>query len=233
MPNYDESFIHDDNLNQRRNKRSYRVYKNGLSPFNVLQNTYAIHTIEERNAPVITRNIRNIKHRGYRYKPELHYISQSFVPSNYKSTDFIIDRYAKISVFDPNKYYDIRNNNLSSLSPCKSLDNLTSKHSKKKEPSKDKIRNGCSLQNLVDDEKLKYYASPSEEPLTRIRRDDHKNSYFVTDDRRRPVQRRLSRSTVAPDVGVYRQFSNDGATVKHGPGMTVSTLNLIVLVLFY
>lgn len=32
MPQYDESFFLDDNINQRRNKRSYRVYKKGIYP---------------------------------------------------------------------------------------------------------------------------------------------------------------------------------------------------------
>lgn len=210
MPHYDESFFHDDNLNQRRNKRSYRVYKTGSSPFGFLEPTDVIHVIEERGTSVIKPYMRNIKHRGNRYKTESS-TSQPFGHTKYTTPDILIDHCPRISVFDPKKLYDLRNNNvIYPLSPCKSFDNLTLKQGKRN-ASKDKIRNGISLQNLVHEESLKHYVSPAEDYLA-TRQGDVRNSYSVVEARRRPIQRRFSRSTATPGVGVYRKICGDAAT---------------------
>ncbi|CAH0722478.1 unnamed protein product, partial [Brenthis ino] len=202
MPHYDESFIHDDNQNQRRNKRSYRVYKTGLNPKGFIESNDVIHALEGRGTNVIKKNIMNIKQRG-RYKPEA-----STSPSISKKTDLFVSRYPRISTFDPKKLYDIRNNNVVSLTPCKSFDNLTFRYGKR-DLYKDKIRNGTSLQNLVPEDKLKHFISPIED-CQGSRKGDVRNSYSVVEARRKPVQRRFSRTTAAPGVGVYRKIYVDG-----------------------
>lgn len=205
MPHYDESFIHDDNQNQRRNKRSYRVYKNGISPISFIETNDVFHNLEERGTSVLKKNIKNIKHRSHRKSESAVQISNT----KYKTPDIIVDHCPRISVFDPSKYYDVRNNNILPLSPCKSFDNLTFKPAKKNDLAKEKIRNGFSLQNLLDDGKLKHYVSPSEDISVATRSDDVKNSYSIVDARRRPMQRRVYRSTPAPGVGVYRQITGE------------------------
>ncbi|XP_050358736.1 guanine nucleotide-releasing factor 2 isoform X3 [Nymphalis io] len=212
MPHYDESFIHDDNQNQRRNKRSYHVYKTGLHPLGFLESNDVIHAVEVRGTSVIKRNIMNIKHRGNRYKPESS-ASQTVIVTKCKKPDILVSHYPRISTFDPRKY-DIRNNNIPQLTPCKSFDNLTLKKGKK-DSIKDKIRNGTSLQNLLHDESLKHYVSPVEDCKTARKGGDVRNSYSVVEARRRPVQRRFSRTTAVPGVGVYRKISGDGVASNH------------------
>ncbi|XP_068628338.1 guanine nucleotide-releasing factor 2 isoform X3 [Battus philenor] len=207
MPHYDESFFNDDNQNQKRNKRSYRVYKNGLNPLNILESGDVLQALEERGTSVIKRNIRNIKHRGNRYKPDA--CPSHVQNAKYKTQDVLGIRTPRISVFDPSKYYDIRNNNVVPLSSCKSFDNLTLKKTRNGD-YKDKIRNGSSLQNLVCEENLKHFSSPLEECVATTRKEDVRNSYSVAEARRRPM-RRVSRSTAAPGVGVYRQIGDRGA----------------------
>ncbi|XP_045760965.1 guanine nucleotide-releasing factor 2 isoform X3 [Maniola jurtina] len=212
MPHYDESFFHDDNQNQRRNKRSYRVYKTGSSPLGFFDSNDVIHVIEDRGTSVIKRNIRNIKHRGNRYKPDPA-TSYPLTHTKYTTPDILIDHCPRMSVFDPNKLYDLRNNNIiSPLSPCKSFDNLTLRQGKRNVP-RDKIRNGISLQNLAHEESLKHYVSPEEDYLA-THQGDVRNSYSVVEARRRPLQRRFSRSTAAPGVGVYRKICGDGAAAS-------------------
>lgn len=206
MPHYDESFIHDDNQNQKRNKRSYHVYKTGLSPISYIESNDVIHALEGRGTNVIKRNIINIKQRG-RYKPETS-TSQSNSNTKCKKTDFIVSHCPPISVFDPRKLYDIRNNNVVSLTPCKSFDNLTLRHGKR-DISKDKMRNGTSLQNLIQEDRLKHFISPIEDCQV-ARKGDVRNSYSVVEARRRPIQRRFSRTTANPGVGVYRKIYLDG-----------------------
>lgn len=222
MPHYDESFIHDDNQNQRRNKRSYRVYKTGLSPLHLLERSAL--ALEERGTSVIKRNIKNIKHRHNRDKseppPQL-----KGNPAKYKTPDIIVDHCPRLSVYDPNKYNDVRNNNVQSLSPCKSFDNLVLDQTKQKVFGRDSLRNGISLQNLVDEENLKHYSSPSEDYLTAVRRDDISNSYSVLHAKRRPMQRCFSRLSATPGVGVYRQIPCDGEAGKDEHG-TQLFLNL-------
>ncbi|KAH9638417.1 hypothetical protein HF086_007724 [Spodoptera exigua] len=216
MPHYDESFIHDDNQNQRRNKRSYQVYKNGLAPLRLLETSDMLHALEERGSSVIKNNIRNIKCRGNRYKqvPQNGLLCTS--PKKYKAPDIIVDHSPRMTTFDPNKYYDLRNNNVYTLTPCKSFDNLTLKPSKKSYLFKNKIRNGSSLQNLVDDGQLKHYASPSEDLETLVsRRDDTRKSYSVVDAQSRPDHGRNSQCTPAPGPGVYRQLNNEGVSGKN------------------
>lgn len=225
MPHYDESFINDDNVNQRRNKRSYRVYKNGINPFNVLDRTDVLQTLEDRGTFVIKRNIRNIKHRGQKFKPESQNNAQSINSGYQKTPDILIDHYPQINVFDTNNYYDLKNNNVLPLTPCKSFDNLTLKIGKKDELLKEKIKYGASLQNLAYEGNLKHYASPLEEGLPSSRRDASKNSYSVIEARRRPAQRRVSRSTVTPGVGIYRQINNDGVCPKAVTGRFIVIVN--------
>lgn len=213
MPHYDESFIFDDNQNQRKNKRSYHVYKNGVNP-RCLEKTEVLYDLEERGKTALKRNIRNIKHRGNRYKPDSHngpHISNSYI--KYRTPDIIIAHCPQMSVFDPNKYYDLRNNNVLPLVPCKSLDNLTLKKGKKK----NSLRNGASLQNLLDEGTLKHYGSPLDY-RSYPSREDAKNSYSVVEARCRPMQqRRPSQNTPAPGVGVYRQII-DGVCKKSATG---------------
>ncbi|XP_026324252.1 guanine nucleotide-releasing factor 2 isoform X11 [Hyposmocoma kahamanoa] len=211
MPHYDETFIHDDNLNQRRNKRSYRVYKTGLSPLHLLERSAL--ALEERGTSVIKRNIKNIKHRNNRDKSEPPPQLKNS-PAKYKTPDIIVDHCPRLSVYYPNKYNDIRNNNVQPLSPCKSFDNLVLYQTKQKVFGRDSLRNGISLQNLADEENLKHYSSPSEDYLTTVRRDDISNSYSVLHAKRRPMQRCFSRVTATPGVGVYRQIPCDGETGK-------------------
>ncbi|XP_022829505.1 guanine nucleotide-releasing factor 2 isoform X2 [Spodoptera litura] len=216
MPHYDESFIHDDNQNQRRNKRSYQVYKNGLAPLRLLETTDVLHVLEERGSSVIKNNIRNIKCRGNRYKQVPQNGLQCTSPMKYKAPDIIVDHSPRMTTFDPNKYYDLRNNNVYTLTPCKSFDNLTLKPSKKSYLSKNKIRYGSSLQNLVDDGQLKHFASPSEDLDTLVsRREDARKSYSVVDAQSRPEHGRNSRCTPAPGPGVYRQINNDSVAGKN------------------
>lgn len=228
MPHYDESFIHDDNINQKRNKRSYHVYKTGANPRAQLENTEVLYDPEDRSKTAIKRNIKNIKHRGNRYKPELQCATQFPIRVKYKTPDIIVDHYPRISVFDPNKYYDLRNNNISPLTPCKSFDNLTLKNGRKKETNKGKFRIGASLQNLVDDSNLKHYVSPHEDRLYASRKDEVKNSYSVVDARSRQMLRRGSQVTPAPGVGIYRQISNEGICRKPTPGTILINLTNIV-----
>lgn len=208
VPYYDESFIHDDNLNQRRNKRSYRVYKNGLSPLNFFEPD-VIQALEERGTSVIKRNIKNIKNRGQRYRVDTPIQSASF--PNHKSDVLTHNHYPRISVFDPKRFYDFRNNNITNLTPCKSFDNLTLK--KQKELIKDTLKNGVSLQNLTHEDSIKHYVSPVEDG-SRYRKTDFRNSYSVVEARRRPVQRRISRSTAVPGVGIYRKIIGDSTNEK-------------------
>ncbi|XP_073942727.1 C3G guanyl-nucleotide exchange factor isoform X11 [Choristoneura fumiferana] len=214
MPHYDESFIHDDNLNQRRNKRSYRVYKNGINPIGFLEPTDVLQVLEERGTSVIKHNIRNIKQRGNRYKPDLPTARNAYPNKLVGNIEIIVDQYPRFSCFDTNKYYDLRNNNILPLTSCKSFDNLTLGQVKTKNIKGNIIRNGISLQNLLDEENLKHYVSPSEEPLPETRKGNGRNSYSVADARRRPMLRRFSRGTATPGVGVYRQITNDGTTRK-------------------
>ncbi|CAG5018598.1 unnamed protein product [Parnassius apollo] len=216
MPHYDESFFYDDNQNQRRNKRSYRVYKNGLSPLHILESGDVLQALEERGTSVIKRNIRNIKHRGVRHKPDSCTYYEQY--TKYKTQDVLGIRTPRISVFDPNKFYDIRNNNILPLSSCKSFDNLTLKRSRNSDIHKEKIRNGTSLQNLMCEESIKRFSSPSEECLATTRREDVRNSYSVVEARRRPM-RRVSRNTAVPGVGVYRQIGDRGPDKKHIKGI--------------
>ncbi|XP_049887610.1 guanine nucleotide-releasing factor 2 isoform X5 [Pectinophora gossypiella] len=202
MPHYDESFIHDDNKNQRKNKRSYRVYKSGLSPLHFLERSAL--ALEERGTSVIKRNIKNIKHRGNRYK-SVSPTAQRSNQANYITPDIIVDHCPRINVLETNKYNDIRNNNILSLAPCKSLDNLALNRASRK----DNIRNGFSLQNLANDDILKHYASPSGDCMSSVRKEDTRNSYSVAEARRRPMQRCYSRNTAAPGSGVYRQIACD------------------------
>ncbi|XP_061382980.1 guanine nucleotide-releasing factor 2 isoform X1 [Danaus plexippus] len=204
MPYYDESFIHDDNQNQRRNKRSYHVYKSN-SPLAFLEPNDVIHTMDDRGTSVIKRNIRNIKYRGNKYRPDT--TTSHYVPIlRSKTPDRFTANYPRISAFDPKKLYDIRNNNLPQLIPCKSFDNLTLRYGKKV-VVKDKIRNGKSLQDLVREESIKHYVSPAEDYFL-SRKADLKNSYSVIEARLKPVHRRVSRSA-APGVGVYRKICGD------------------------
>lgn len=229
MPHYDESFIHDDNLNQRRNKRSYHVYKNGLTPLSLLETSDVIHALEERGSSVIKRNIKNIKYRGNRHKAE----PQKGAPCNvspikYKAPDIIVDHSPRMTVFDPKKYDDLKNNNVYTLTACKSFDNLTLKPSKKNNIYKDKIRYGSSLQNLMDDGHMKYYASPLEDHVSSVaRRDDTRNSYSIVDAECRPVHRRISCCTPAPGPGIYRQINNEGVGGK--TGTIISIVNYVIV----
>lgn len=204
MPHYDESFIHHDNQNQRRNKRSYHVYKTGSTPITFIEPNDVIDAIEERGTNVIKRNIMNIKQRG-RYKPGTSTPNPNI---KCKKSDYIVSHCPPMSVFDPRKLYDIRNNNVISLTPCKSFDNLTLRHGER-DTSKDKIRNGSSLQNLVQEDRLKHFISPIEDCQV-ARKGDIRNSYSVVEARRRPLQRRYSRTTTNPGVGVYRKIYLDG-----------------------
>ncbi|CAK1548297.1 unnamed protein product [Leptosia nina] len=200
MPQYDESFIHDDNLNQRRNKRSYRVYKNGVSPCVISETHKGFDGRGDK------KHVRHLKHRGNRYKVEKSPPIQEGDYIQYKTPDILI-HCPRISVFDPNKLSDIRNNNVT-LTPCKSFDNLTLKQSKKDSLLNVTLRNGKSLQNLSRDESLKHYVSPTEERYS-SKKGDVRNSYSIEEARRRPAQRRCSRSTAVPGVGVYRKINGD------------------------
>lgn len=193
------------------------MYKNGLSPLSFLETHDVFHTLEERGTSVIKRNIKNIKHRNSR-KPETPI--QHYNP-RYTTPDIIVDHCPRISVFDPSKYYDFRNNNSFPLTPCKSFDNLTIKPPKKYDVVRQKIRGGISLQNLLDDGKLKHYVSPSEDNLAASRSGGVKNSYSIVDApfRRPAPQRRVARLPPAPGVGVYRQIVGEkvsGANNVHG-----------------
>ncbi|XP_026764340.1 guanine nucleotide-releasing factor 2 isoform X3 [Galleria mellonella] len=210
MPHYDESFIHDDNQNQRRNKRSYRVYKNGLNTKSGLESSEVLQTLEDRDTSVIKRNVKNIKHRNKWDSSGL----TAQKATKYKTPDIIVDHCPRITVFNSNECCDIRNNNVVSLPSCKSFDNLTLKQHSRNDLFVDKIKNGVSLQNLFGDGQLKYYASPSEEYLSVPRKDDAKNSYSIIEAYRRPMQRRISRPAPAPGFGVYRQISSEGITRK-------------------
>lgn len=218
MPHYDESFIHDDNQNQKRNKRSYHVYKHGSSPLSLLERGDVLTALEERGTSVIKRNIRNIKERGVRAKASpSHY-------ANCRGPDIIIDHCPRVNYYDPEQYYDIRNNNVS-LVPCKSLDNLTLKQKKNKDRV---IRSGTSLQSLVDEERLQKYASPSGYENGMAQRGDGR-SYCFSEVRRRPMPRRLSRGFTAPGVGVYRQICSEASnTTKTINGMNFNDFFKIV-----
>ncbi|VVC91770.1 unnamed protein product, partial [Leptidea sinapis] len=211
MPHYDESFMFDDSVNQRRNKRSYRVFKNGLHPCELTNSGEVLHTLEERGNNIFKHNIRNLKGRN-RYRIEKPLIRNgNFIQCK---TPEIFIHYPEASVFDPSRLYDIKNNNnILTLTPCKSFDNLTLKELKK-EPVKETIRNGKSLQNLSRDESLKHFISPVEENLT-PRKVNVRNSYSIEEAGRRPAQRRYSRSTAAPGVGVYRKFTGDEKSCKN------------------
>ncbi|KAL4706822.1 hypothetical protein ACJJTC_010056 [Scirpophaga incertulas] len=209
MPHYDESFIHDDNVNQRRNKRSYHVYKSGLSPLSLLETNNCHQNLEERGTFVIKKNIKNIKQRNNRCKPEI-FVTGNADYVKYKPASVVVEQYPSISVFDTKKYYYFNN----ALSPCKSFDNLTLKLNGKSVGFDQKITSGTSLQNLKCDVKLKHYVSPTEELVTSRRGEDVKNSYSVIEARSRPTQRRISRIPGAPGVGVYRQLTSDKAPAK-------------------
>lgn len=219
MPHYDESFIHDDNLNQRRNKRSYRVYKQGLGPISLLEPTDVLQALEERGTSVIKRNIRNIKHRGSRNKVDQ---APQFTNSNlyqkniYKSPDIIVDHCPSNRLNTIR--YDLRNNNVNLLSPCKSLDNLVLKQKKGFEGGRQKIRNGLSLQNLLQEDRLKHYTSPSEDVYGRCDSTTRK-FYSVVDPYRRTAQRLPSRTALAPGPGIYRQINGDSINCTKRTGM--------------
>lgn len=208
MPHYDESFIHDDNLNQRRNKRSYRVYKNGANPLN------ECNTFRPLEFKGDLKQIRNRKHRGNRYKFEKSPAHEgNYI--QYKTPDILL-HCPSISVFDPSQLNDIRNNNIITLTPCKSFDNLTLKPKKKDKLFNETLRNGISLQNLSRDDTLKYFVSPLEERYA-PRKIDVRNSYSIEEACRRPTQKKYSRSTAAPGVGVYRKINAD--VDKSGKGL--------------
>lgn len=221
MPHYDESFIHDDNLNQRRNKRSYRVYKQGIGPISILEPTDVLHALEERGTSVIKRNIRNIKHRGARIKPETIQPaanSKLYQKNGCKSPDIIID-HCPPSDIELTKYYDLRNNNVNLLSPCKSLDNLVLKQSNSYDNGRGKIRNGKSLQNLLEEETLKHYTSVEEVYGVPQRFDSHtRKSYSVADPNRGVIDRRPS---LTPGPGIYRQISGESDTANKSKGIII------------
>lgn len=217
MPHYDESFIYNDNKNQRRNKRSYQVYKNGLTPLSFLETADVFHALEDRGSSVIKRNIRNIKYRGYRQKSDPQKeIPHSITPIKYKTPDIIIDHNPTKTVFDPNKYLDLKNNNINNLTPCKSFDNLILNPSKKNYLDKEKRKYGTSLQNLAEDGQLKYYSSPLDHEAIATGRDNTRKSYSIINAQNRPVYRPTLRSTQAPGPGVYRQINIEGTTRKSG-----------------
>ncbi|XP_026725938.1 guanine nucleotide-releasing factor 2 isoform X4 [Trichoplusia ni] len=215
MPHYDESFIYDDNLNQRRNKRSYHVYKNGSTPLSLMESTDMLQALEERGSSVIKRNIKNIKYRTNREKPVIQNGLKNCSQTKCKTPDIIVDHDPRNRVIDKRKITDLKNNNAYLLTPCKSFDNLTLKPTKINYLFRDKIRYGSSLQNLVDEGHLKHFVSPLEyQNVSGSRKDDSRNSYSIVDAQNRPVYRRTSRSTPAPGPGVYRQINNEGVTGK-------------------
>ncbi|KAG7304161.1 hypothetical protein JYU34_011096 [Plutella xylostella] len=195
MPHYDESFIFDDNDNQRRNKRSYHVYKHGAGAGGGGGGGDVLRALEERGTSVIKRNIRNIKQRA-RAKPD----------QLARGPDIIIDHCPRITCYDPNKYNDIRNNNVS-LASCKSLDNLTLKHAKKY--NEKVIRGGTSLQNLIDDEGLQHYSSPLVEGSAAPQRGVPRSYWLAAAARKGPRRGAGGPRAVPPGVGVYRQINGD------------------------
>lgn len=210
MPHYDESFIHDDNVNQRRNKRSYHVYKHGLNPLNLLDRADVLQALEERSTSVIKRNIRNIKHKNnVKSKPDISPIRLNDA-IKYKSPDIISDHCPKIADA-AEKYYDYRNNN--ALSPCKSFDNLTLKKTKKTDFFGRKIQTGASLQNLADEDKF----SVSNGRSSISKKSDARNSYCISEARWTPIQKHQYERTLAPGVGIYRQISTENVQpIKKG-----------------
>ncbi|XP_063373066.1 guanine nucleotide-releasing factor 2 isoform X1 [Cydia amplana] len=212
MPHYDESFIYDDNQNQRRNKRSYRVYKNGINPF--LEPSEVLHVLEERGSSVLKRNIRNIKQRGHRFKPDSLPSENIYQSNRTGNVKILVDPCPRFTCYDENKYYDFQNNNIVALTTCKSFDNLTLAQVRGNGGKEKIIRNGISLQNLADEENIQHYVSPREEPFSDTKRGETRNSYSVVDGRRHPSYRRVSRGTAAPGVGIYRQINIEGTARK-------------------
>lgn len=214
MPQYDETFIHDDNLNQRKNKRSYRVYKQGLGPISLLESSDVLHALEERGTSVIKRNIRNIKYRSTRTKLDATQPATNtklYQKNGCKGPDIIIDHCPSV-IREGKKFYDKRNNNVHLLTTCKSLDNLALKrcnHNSDNDKSHT-IRNGVSLQNLLDEEKLKHYGcSGGEYAVTQQVESYTPNFYSVVEPTRGAALRRPSGAAAAPGPGIYRQINGD------------------------
>ncbi|GBP12090.1 hypothetical protein EVAR_5917_1 [Eumeta japonica] len=171
----------------RRNKRSYRVYKQGLGPLSPLLEP----------GDVIKRNIRNIKHRA-RPEPAA---GARYHKHGHKGPDIIVD-HCPSERNEPSKYYDLRNNNVSPLTSCKSFDSLTWKqlrrhdaHDVRREP-----KVGSSLQNLLEEERKRYAAHLSDDSVVESSRSDPRvrTSYCVAEARWRP------------GVGRYRPINADG-----------------------
>lgn len=237
MPFYDETFIRDDNLNQKRNKRSYHVYKQGLGPIRILESTQVLHALEERGTSAIKHNIRNIKYRGRRNKVDSS-TSQSVNEKNgYKTPDIIIDHCLPVKSFQSIKYHDLCNNNVNLLASCKSLDNLAWKQLPCNEDACAKIKNGASLQNLLSEETLKHYTSVEEVDELTQKCDSHAaKSYCVVEPRRR-VPHRSCEAAPSPGPGIYRQFNSESICSRKLNGTNYyynfPKTNKIICILFW
>lgn len=159
MPQYDDSFMLDDSTNQRRNKRSYRVYKKGCCSSNVIpkvsnlggQGTYAL-----KNNNI--NYLKNNREFGSNYTLKDNAKNQVIYPKSMnKSFPSLLEKDALF--FNDDKYifspdsrdiYSNKNNNYFSFGNGKSLENLANKNHFVSIKNNHILTNGKSLQNLND-----------------------------------------------------------------------------------
>lgn len=132
MPQYDESFIFDDNANQRRNKRSYRVSRKGYYPSSGHESST---TLAGHGTYVLKNNINNIKKNrefGSNYALQDHNGLDGgilYSKTENKSFPSLLDDQCKRNgdkfIFSPD-IYTVKNNNYYSFGAGKSLENLAS-----------------------------------------------------------------------------------------------------------
>lgn len=131
MPQYDESFIFDDNANQRRNKRSYRVARKGYFPSSGHESST---TLAGHGTYVLKNNINNLKKNrdfgsSLALKENGYGDAILYSKSENKSFPSLLDDPYKHSsdkfIFSPD-IYSLKNNNYYSFAAGKSLENLAS-----------------------------------------------------------------------------------------------------------
>lgn len=258
MPQYDESFMLDDSANQRRNKRSYRVYKKGCCSSNAVpkasnlggQGTYAL-----KNNINYLKNNREFG-SNYTLKESAKNGPVIYPKSMNKSFPSLLEKDALF--FNDDKYIfspdsrDIysKNNNYFSFGTGKSLENLANKNHFVSIKNNHILTNGKSLQNLNDhmlrNNVSKYQSKTSSGYLARARSRELSgcSSYAVNDGGKAEVGKicevNRNKDKVALrlaarilESGVYRQLGKGRCDDSNDSGFADDSLGMISLCLFY
>lgn len=257
MPQYDESFMLDDSTNQRRNKRSYRVYKKGCCSSNVIpkvsnlggQGTYAL---KNNNINCLKNN----REFGSNYTLKENAMNQVIYPKSMnKSFPSLLEKDALLFnddkyIFSPDSrdviYSSKINNNYFSFGNGKSLENLANKNHFVSIKNNHILTNGKSLQNLNDhmvrNNVSKYQSKTTSGYLARARSRDLSgcSSYAVNDGGKTEagkvcdVNKRAALRLAARilESGVYRQLGKGRCDDSNDSGFADDSLGMILLFMF-